>query len=328
MEGEKKGEQEKEGKEDQEIIMDHLLSANESLIKIAPHIKRGANPSTRKDFIDLLQKARPTRCQMPVASSSKKRGQSVQSGSLLNFFYEGKTQSPATPKPSTHCEQLLVLENNRRSVVGAPKINPSLGKACDSANTRQQFLKTTQYNPSACSKSCPKLLTGTKDQKIEKCETEGNSKRGSLVGLDEGAPLRKGQKLSKELGFIENTEKNFSSKVYNSTPSALYKVGVPPGITIHPGIYSSRQPADKKKPNQPRAVEKKMAKKQSLRKIPWFSKEKSFLRKGKETSHFVKERNEELKQWNNFLNLGLLLSLFLYLFVFEGNVLSSLLIKY
>merc|ERR1711974_74327 len=198
-------------------------------------------------------------------------------------------------------------ENNGRAVVGASKINPSLGEALE-----KKFLKTTQYNPSACAKSCPKLSTATKeknsDQKIGKYETEGNSKRGSIVGLDKEAQLWKGQELSKVLGFIENKEENVFLKVYNSTPVDSCKVGVPSGITsgilIHPGIYSSRHPASKKKPDQPRAVKKKVAKKHSSQKLPWFSKGRSFLGKGKETSHFARERNKELKQWSKFLNSG------------------------
>ena len=192
----------------------------------------------------------------------------VQNMSVLKFYFEGKTQSLDTPKPYAYCDHLMLLENNRRSVVGAPKINPSLGKACDSTDGKQKFLKTTRYNPSSCTKSCPKLLTGTKenngDQKIENCVTEGNNRKGTPVGFDKGAALMKGQELSKKLGFIENTGENFSSKVGNSTTVTHCKVGVPSGLTIHPGIYSSQQPAFKNKPNQPRAVEKKMPKKCSL----------------------------------------------------------------
>ena len=76
------------------------------------------------------------------------------------------------------------------------------------------------------------------------------------------------------------------------------------GITIYPEIYSSRQPASKKKSDQPRAVKKKVAKKHSSQKLPWFSKGRSFLGKGKETSHFARERERELKQWSKFLNSG------------------------
>ena len=185
-------EEEKEEKnKDQEKDLGHSLSAHESLIKITPEIKIGAKRSIREGFIDLLQEVRPART---VASSSKKGRQGVQEKSLLNFYFEGKTQSPSTLlKPGAYCEQLLLLENNGRAVVGAPKINPSLGKALDSTKSKKRFLKTTQYNPSACTKRCPKLLTATKeknsDQKIEKCETEGSSKRGSIVGLDKEAQL-------------------------------------------------------------------------------------------------------------------------------------------
>ena len=256
----------------------------------------------------------------PAASSSKKRCQEVKD-KLFNFYYEGKIKSPATFQPGSHCEQLLLLENNGRSVVGAPKVNPSLGKDfLESTKTKKKFLETTQYNPSTCSKKCPKLLTDTKETNSDqkKCVTEGNSRKSSPVGLDKGASLRMGQELSKGLGFIENTEENVSSNMYSSSAqfaAPWYReqpifsgceldTRFSTGDTTHLGIYSSQQPAIKKKPDQPRAVEKKMPKKCSLKKLPWFSKGRSFHRKGKETSHFVRERHEELKQWTKFLNSG------------------------
>ena len=63
MTGEKKEEKDTGKKGEKE--MDNV-SANASLLKNAPQIKKGADISTRKCFIDLLQEVRPARgTQMP-----------------------------------------------------------------------------------------------------------------------------------------------------------------------------------------------------------------------------------------------------------------------
>ena len=45
---------------------------------------------------------------------------------VFNFSYEKKKRVPATVQPGGYCENLLLLEKDGMSVVGAPKINPSM----------------------------------------------------------------------------------------------------------------------------------------------------------------------------------------------------------
>ena len=278
----KKGQEEMEKEEMEKEVMEREEVGKEEVDMLNKNERRG---QTKPNIL-------------PVESSSKKWRQGVKNNSLLNFVMERKSEWPAPHKPGDHCEQLLLLENNRKAVVGAPKINISLAdeeESLERTTTKRKYLKTTKYNP----RSCTKLLVSTKEKEkgkeIEKCETEGSIKKGSIVGLNTGATLKKGQTLGVDLGFIENTMENLSSKVCNteenlssrvcsSSHLTLDDVGKTPYVVaLHSGIYLSS--VDKKKPDKPRP-EKKRAKK---------------VRKAKDSSHFDREREEEVNEWNKFL---------------------------
>ena len=183
----------------------------------------------------------------------------------------------ATVHPGGFCEQLLLLEDNGVGVVGAPKINPELGLPL-LETSKNKFLQTTQFNPSTCGERCPKLLMGQKEKNIE---TEDNCKERPIVGLHKNAKTVKD--VSVLLGFIE-TEVDQKTDIVqeierDNTPVKMIEGTVASGLIVHPGIYSSRHTEDKKKPFQASPKGKK---------------------KTKKTSHFDKERRNELDRWDDF----------------------------
>ena len=201
------------------------------------------------------------------------------------FSYEKKKRVPATVQPGGYCENLLLLEKDGMSVVGAPKINPSLGlDPLETTKTKNKFLQTTRFDPRTCKERCPKLLMGRKEKTIE---TEDNLEERPKVGLHKKARTKSVKEVSVLLGFIETIPDYTSdingneSEVQTESDSVVGKIdlNVPSGLTVHPGIYSSRHTADKKKPEQARPKARK---------------------KTKNTPHFVQERIEELDRWTKW----------------------------
>ena len=79
-------------------------------------------------------------------------------------------------KPPLQRPGLLLLENHGRAVVGAPKINPELGKPPVSHGPSHSFLKTTDY-PRTQTKMIPT------DTAQKSCESSPGTKT-KIPGLD------------------------------------------------------------------------------------------------------------------------------------------------
>ena len=96
-------------------------------------------------------------------------------------------------RPKSHLESQLLLNSNLKTVVGAAKINPSLGRIFVDSETNNAYLLTTDGNPAQCNKMVDKQTNASVGGKIKQ-----------VPGLDAGATLLQGNELSRQLGFIDN----------------------------------------------------------------------------------------------------------------------------
>ena len=96
-------------------------------------------------------------------------------------------------RPKSHLESQLLLNSNLKTVVGAAKINPSLGRIFVDSETNNAYLLTTDGNPAQCNKMVDKQTNASVGGKIKK-----------VPGFDAGATLLQGNELSRQLGFIDN----------------------------------------------------------------------------------------------------------------------------
>ena len=96
-------------------------------------------------------------------------------------------------RPKSHLESQLLLNSNLKTVVGAAKINPSLGRIFVDSETNNAYLLTTDGNPAQCNKMVDKQTNASVGGKIKQ-----------VPGFDAGATLLQGNELSRQLGFIDN----------------------------------------------------------------------------------------------------------------------------
>ena len=194
-----------------------------------------------------------------------------------NFVSARRPGGLAIQKPDKNLEHQLLLENNMKSIVGAPKINPSLGKILTSRETNNKYLLTTKCNPAICANVYDRMVG--KESKVTSEEDMGNS-HIALPGLDEKASVLLGNNLCLQMGFTENELESPGSGVHiNHQEGKKYvvqfrkwilgEVSVPTQTTIHPGIYPSQYLQQKMDPVRTRAKQerKKKAAKKRMSKV-------------------------------------------------------------
>ena len=110
-----------------------------------------------------------------------------------NFVAGRRPGGLSRSSPKSHLEGQLLLDSNLKTVVGAAKINPSLGRIFVDSETNNAYLLTTDGNPAQCNKMVDKQTNASVGGKIKQ-----------VPGFDAGATLLQGNELSRQLGFIDN----------------------------------------------------------------------------------------------------------------------------
>ena len=72
-------------------------------------------------------------------------------------------------RPKSHLESQLLLDSNLKTVVGAAKINPSLGRIFVDSETNNAYLLTTDGNPAQCNKMVDKQTNASVGARSNKC---------------------------------------------------------------------------------------------------------------------------------------------------------------
>ena len=158
-----------------------------------------------------------------------------------NFVSARRPGGLASQKPDKNLEHQLLLENNMKSIVGAPKINPSLGKILTSRETNNKYLLTTKCNPALCANVCDRMVE--RESKVTSQDDRGSA-HVALPGLGEKASLLQDKKW-----IVDEVS--------------------PTQTTIHPVIYPSQKLQQKTDPcrTKARKERKKKAAKKRMSKV-------------------------------------------------------------